>query len=140
MPVVCAAGIFFALIRYSIVHVFNSSIMLINYFKIAWRNLIKSKTFSFINIFGLAAGLTCCMLISVYLLHEFSYDRYQPDVKNIYQIGTTFSIGHKEFTMPDASAPTGAAMKKDFPEVQQFTRLLQLSTFEDKTMLQYRPA
>jgi len=38
--------------------------MLINYFKIAWRNMMKSKIFSFINIFGLAIGLTCCMLIT----------------------------------------------------------------------------
>jgi putative ABC transport system permease protein len=112
--------------------------MLINYLKIAWRNLIKSKTFSFINIFGLAAGLTCCMLISIYLIHEFSYDRYQPDVDNVYQMATTFSMNHKDFTLADVPAPMAATVKKEFPEVRQYTRLMQLSTFEDKTMLQYR--
>ncbi len=119
-------------------NVFNSSIMLINYFKIAWRNLIKSKTFSFINIFGLAAGLTCCMLISIYLLHEFSYDSYQPDAKNVYQLATTFTMNHKDFTLAAVSAPIAATVKKEFPEVRQYTRLMQLETFEDKTMLQYR--
>ena len=112
--------------------------MLINYFKIAWRNLLKSKTFSFINIFGLAAGLTCCMLISIYLLHEFSYDSYQPDVKNVYQMATTFSMNHKDFTLAAVSAPIASTVKKEFPEVRQYTRMMQLSTFEDKTMLQYR--
>jgi len=112
--------------------------MLINYFKIAWRNMIKSKTFSFINIFGLAAGLTCCMLISVYLLYEFSYDRNQPDVKNVYQMATTFIMNHKEFTLASVPAPMGATVKKEFPQVRQYTRLMQLATFEDKTMLQYR--
>ena len=115
-------------------------VMLFNYFKIAWRNMIKSKTFSFINIFGLAAGLTCCMLISVYLLHEFSYDRSQPDVKNVYQMATTFIMNHKEFTLANVPAPMGATVKKEFPEVRQYTRLMQLATFEDKTMLQYRGA
>jgi putative ABC transport system permease protein len=133
MPVVCAAGIFFARVS-----AFNRSTMLINYFKIAWRNLIKSKTFSFINIFGLAAGLTCCMLISVYLLHEFNYDSYQPGAKDIYEIGTTFSMNHKDFTMANVPAPMAATVKKEFPEVRQYTNLLQLALLEDKTMLQYR--
>src|SRR5258706_16412793 len=99
--------------------------MLFNYLKIAWRNLIKSKTFSFLNIFGLAAGLTCCMLISIYLLHEFSYDSYQPDAKNIYEIGTTFPMNHKDFTLAAVPAPMAATVKKEFPEVRQYTTLLQ---------------
>jgi len=112
--------------------------MLLNYLKIAWRNLLKNKIFSFINIFGLAAGLTCCMLISVYLLYEFSYDRYQPDVKNVYQMATTFLMNHKDFILPDVPAPMASAIKKEFPEVLQYTRVMKMSLFEDKTMLQYR--
>ncbi|HXO77565.1 MAG TPA: ABC transporter permease [Puia sp.] len=112
--------------------------MLINYFKIAWRNLIKSKTFSFINIFGLAAGLTCCMLISIYLLHEFSYDSYQPAAKDVYVMATRFSMNHKDFTLAAVPAPMAATVKKEFPEVRQYSQLLQLSLMEDKTMLQYR--
>ena len=60
--------------------------MILTYFKVAWRNIMKSKAYSFINIFGLAAGLTCCMLITVYLLYEFSYDSYQKEVKDMYQV------------------------------------------------------
>jgi putative ABC transport system permease protein len=55
-----------------------------NYFKIAWRNLMKSKIFSSINIIGLSVGLTCCMLITLYILNETSYDRYQKNADNIY--------------------------------------------------------
>ena len=66
-----------------------------NYFKTAWRNLMKNKMFSFINVFGLSAGLACCMLISLYILNEFSYDKYQKNADDIYQLGTTF-IQHGE--------------------------------------------
>jgi putative ABC transport system permease protein len=116
----------------------NLVCMFLNYFTIAWRNLMKSKAYSFINIFGLAAGLTCCMLISVYLLHEVSYDSYQKDVKNLYQVATAFSFQHKETIIPATPWPMAPAMQRDFPEVAQTTRLLSLALFEDKTMLQYR--
>lgn len=111
--------------------------MILNYFTIAWRNIMKSKAFSFINIFGLAAGLTCCMLITVYLLYEFSYDSYQKDVKDMYQVATVFSMSGKEFTLAGTPAPMAAAVVRDFPEVRESTRLMQLSLFEDKTMLRY---
>jgi putative ABC transport system permease protein len=113
--------------------------MVLNFLKIAWRNLMKSKIFSFINIFGLAAGLTCCMLITIYLLHELSYDNYQKDVHRLYQMETAFSFGHaKEQVLPATPWPMATAMQRDFPEVEQATRLLPLQLFEDKTMLQYR--
>jgi putative ABC transport system permease protein len=113
--------------------------MLTNFLKVAWRNLMKSKIFSFINIFGLAAGLTCCMLISIYLLHETSYDSYQKDVHQLYQMETAFSFPNsKEQVMPATPWPMAPTMKRDFPEIEASTRLLPLSLFEDKTMLQYR--
>ena len=113
--------------------------MLTNFLKIAWRNLMKSKIFSFINIFGLAAGLTCCMLISIYLLHETSYDGYQRDVHQLYQMETGFSFEHgKEQVLTAAPWPMALTMKRDFPEIEQSARLLPLALFEDKTMLQYR--
>ena len=61
-----------------------------NYLKVAWRNLMKSKIFSFINIIGLSVGLTCCMLISVYLYNEVSYDKYHTNIDRLYQLGTVF--------------------------------------------------
>ena len=64
--------------------------MIRNYLKIALRNLMKYKFISAINLFGLAIGLTCCLLILSYILHELSYDRYNVNHKNIYRVGRTF--------------------------------------------------
>ena len=51
--------------------------MIYNYLKIAFRNLMKYKFISFINLFGLTIGLTCCLLIPIYTLNELSYDKFQ---------------------------------------------------------------
>jgi putative ABC transport system permease protein len=112
--------------------------MILNYFKIAWRNMMKSKAFSFINIFGLAVGLTCCMLISVYLAYEWNYDSYQEDLSHLYQVETKFAMSGKEFTLAAAAAPFAPAVARDFPEVKESVRVLPLSLFEDKTMLEYK--
>ena len=112
--------------------------MIFNYIKIAWRNMMKSKAFSFINIFGLAIGLTCCMLITIYLRYEWSYDSYQKDVRDLYEVVTQFSMSGKQLTLPATPAPLAAAVARDFPEVKEATRLMSLSLFEDKTLLQYK--
>ncbi|MBD0368666.1 MAG: ABC transporter permease, partial [Flavisolibacter sp.] len=112
--------------------------MLKNYFKIAWRNLMKSKIFSFINIFGLATGLTCCMLISLYLYNELSYDTYHKNIDRLYQLGTTFmKKGEKGERTPNTPAPMAQAMKQEFPEIADATRIMALIA-EDKTLLQYK--
>ena len=64
--------------------------MIKNYLKVAWRNLMKSKIFSFINIIGLSVGLTCCMLITVYLYNEVSYDKYHKNIDHTLPIGNHF--------------------------------------------------
>src|SRR5439155_6919051 len=108
-----------------------------NYLKVAWRNLMKSKIFSFINIVGLSVGLTCCMLISIYLYHEVSYDKYHKNVNQLYQLATTFVKDGKEDKTPNTPAPMAAAMKRDFPEIIETARLMALFA-EDKTLLQYK--
>jgi putative ABC transport system permease protein len=110
--------------------------MIRTYFKIAWNNLKKNKIFSFINIFGLSVGLASCMLITLYVINEISYDKYQKNGENIYQVGTTFIQQGKETKMPNTPAPMAQAMQMDFPEVEQTTRLIGLFA-EDKTLLQY---
>lgn len=108
-----------------------------NYLKIAWRNLMKNKIFSLINIFGLSVGLTCCMLITLYLRYETSYDSHQKNLNNLYQVGTVFiKKGEKDDRSANTPAPLAPAMKEEFPEVQDATRLLGLFA-EDKTLVQY---
>jgi putative ABC transport system permease protein len=97
--------------------------MIRNYLKIAWRNLLKNKLYSFINIFGLAIGLTCFLLISLYVLDELSYDRYFKDAERIYRINSDIKFGGTEQRMAVSSDPFGATLKKDYAEVEQYTRL-----------------
>jgi putative ABC transport system permease protein len=114
--------------------------MVKSYLKIAWRNLMKNKFFSIVNIFGLSVGLACCMLIALYLNYETSYDSYQKNIKNLYQVGTSFiTRGQKDYPMPFTSPPVGAAIKREFPEVADYTRLLGLMG-DDKVLVQYAPA
>ncbi len=110
--------------------------MIKNYFKTAFRNLVKNKIFSFINIFGLAAGLTCCMLISVFIYDELSYDKYPQQAKQIYRVGLNATGNNDIAVYPDVDIAVGEGIKNAFPEVQSFTRLLQKGEgfvkYEDK--------
>ncbi len=107
-----------------------------SYIKTAWRNVVKSKLFSLINIIGLSVGLTCCMLITLYILNETSYDAYQVNGDNIYQLGTEF-IGIGNFSkLPNTPAGMARTMQNVFPEIKKTTRLARLYD-EDKTLLQY---
>ncbi|MEP7165573.1 MAG: ABC transporter permease [Ferruginibacter sp.] len=110
--------------------------MIKNYFKIAVRNLMKNKIFSFINIFGLTIGLTCCMLISMYVYNELSYDSYHKNIKQLYQLGTTFVKDGKDDRTANTPAPMAKAIQMEFPEILQTTRLLKAFA-DDKTLLQY---
>jgi putative ABC transport system permease protein len=112
--------------------------MLQNYFKIAWRNIRNNKLFSFLNIFGLSVGFTCCLLIALYIVHETSYDHHHTNAGRLYEIATIFVKDGKEDPKPNTPAPMAAAMKQEFPEIEETTRIVQLFA-EDKTLLQYKP-
>ncbi len=59
--------------------------MIKNYLKIAWRNLLKNRVFSFIDIFGLTIGITVCMMIVLFIMNEYSVDLFHRQGKNIYR-------------------------------------------------------
>ena len=109
--------------------------MIKNYLKIAWRNLAKNKVFSFINIFGLSIGLTCCILISLYIYHETSYDKYHNNAGNIFRLGTVFIDQGVEDRGASSSAPLGKIIQQDYPEVIASARILSLFR-DDKTLFQ----
>lgn len=110
--------------------------MIKNYFKIAWRNLLKNKTAAGINIFGLSVGLATCMLIVLYILHENNYDRHFKNSDQIYQVGTTFIKEGEENNSAATTVLMGQTLQHEFPEVASSARLLSLFT-EDKTLLSY---
>lgn len=107
-----------------------------NYLKIAWRSLMKNKTFSFINIFGLAIGFTCCMLISLYIYNEISYDTYHKNKERIFQLGATTIQDGKEERRANTASPFAKTMQQEFPEIEASARMMRLFT-DDKTLLQY---
>jgi putative ABC transport system permease protein len=103
--------------------------MIKNYLKIALRNLRKSKAFSFINIVGLAIGLTCFMFISVFVYNELSYDKYPAEAKNIYRVLLSVTGNGSVAVYPDVDIAVGNGMKNAFPEIRSFTRISPASDF-----------
>ena len=110
--------------------------MLRNHFKVAWRNLMKYKFISFINLFGLTIGLTCCLLILTYILNELSYDKYNKNADQVYRVTRIFYDGNgKEMlNLSTVAPPFGYYLPTDFPEIQKQTRLLNNGT----TPLRYK--
>ena len=97
--------------------------MIKNYLKIAWRNLVKNKTFSIINIAGLAIGLACFILIALYVLDEISYDRFHEKADRIYRVHSRILMGGSDLNLAVASDPMGATLKKDYPQVEEYVRI-----------------
>ncbi|HRI22302.1 MAG TPA: ABC transporter permease, partial [Panacibacter sp.] len=93
-----------------------------NYFKIAMRNLWKSKGFTAINIAGLAIGLACFILIALYVTDELSYDRFNENADRIYRVDADVKFGGNELRLAVASDPMGATLKKDYPQVEEYAR------------------
>ncbi|MBV6644813.1 MAG: ABC transporter permease [Cyclobacteriaceae bacterium] len=97
--------------------------MIKNYLVVAFRNLRKHKFYSVINILGLSIGLTCFVLIALYVKDELSYDRFHTDIEDIYRLDFSGSINSSEFITALASAPAGPTLPTEYPEVIDATRL-----------------
>jgi putative ABC transport system permease protein len=100
--------------------------MLKNYLKITFRNLLKNKLYSFINIFGLTMGTLCCLYIILYVTDQYSYDKQHIDAKDIYRVNNHMIIKSQgiEKDISTVVAPVTPLMKQDFAEVEQFTRVV----------------
>jgi putative ABC transport system permease protein len=99
--------------------------MLTNYIKIAWRSLRKHKLFSFINILGLAVGLSAFWLIMLYVANELSYDRFNDKADRIFRVVHHGSWKSGKFDIVPTSVPLAAELKKNYPEVQATVRFNQ---------------
>ena len=96
--------------------------MLKNYLKISFRNLLKNKLYSFINIFGLGIGLSSFIIIALFIKHEFSYDAFHKNGDRIYRISEDFNYNgawHKVAMTPPSFGPT---MVSEYPEVENYAR------------------
>src|SRR5215210_5365449 len=97
--------------------------MIQNYLKIAWRNLGKNKTFSFINFLGLTIGITVCMMIFLFIMNEFSVDRFHKLGKNIYRVMRSYDPSQP--STPYLSGPYATALLNDYPnEIKKVVRVM----------------
>ncbi|MFH1194906.1 MAG: ABC transporter permease [bacterium] len=94
-----------------------------NFFKIILRNTLRYKVFSFINIAGLAVGITCFITISLFILDEFGYDKFNEKAYNIYRLLVDSEVNGQGSVNSKTPAPLGHVLKKDFPEVENFSRV-----------------
>ncbi len=103
----------------------RSMAMIKNYMKIAFRNLKRHKSFSFINIMGLAIGLTCCLLIMLYIQYELSFDKYHKNANEIYRIVMYHSGNRLRGTEWKNSVPGAlqASVPEEFSEIMMATRV-----------------
>ncbi len=103
--------------------------MIKNYFKIAWRNLINNKTDSTINIIGLSIGMAACLLILEFVSFELSYDRFNKNANDIYRVSNDrYQKGKLVQHGTITYSAVGPAMKADFPEVLNNTRVEPMGT------------
>ncbi|HVG42983.1 MAG TPA: ABC transporter permease [Chitinophagaceae bacterium] len=99
--------------------------MIKNYFKIAFRHLLKSKLYAFVNIIGLAIGITSCLLIGIYIWDELSYDRFHKNADRTVRVTWEYYFGEGE-TNETANTGTkvGPQFQRTFPEVEAYVRLM----------------
>ncbi len=100
----------------------NTKIMVKNYFKIAYRNLLKHKFYSVINIVGLSVGVACSLLIMLYIMNERNYDNFHEKGERIYRLNRQGKYGDNEFHFPVAPAPMADALVKELEVVENAVR------------------
>jgi len=97
-----------------------------NYIKIAWRNLVKSKVYSAVNILGLAAGLASFIIILLYLNYELSYDKWNPELQKVFKV----SIYEKGDYLPQSYAPLASFLAQNYPDAEAGTAVQGGMNFE----------
>ncbi len=97
--------------------------MLQNYFKITLRTISRSKGYSFINIFGLSLGIACCLLTTNYVIFQFSYDDFHPNVDRTYRVDETLIWDPQGGVFGSTGLPLASLMTREYPEVEEATRI-----------------
>lgn len=120
----------------------NDSFMFKNFIKIAYRNIVRHKSYAFINIMGLSIGLACTILIGIYVVNQLSFDRFHEKSDRIYRLFLDGKMGTNKFLGPATPAPMAAALVQDYPEVEAAVRLFKEDNrnirFQDKSFYEDR--
>ncbi len=108
--------------------------MLKNYLLLAFKNFRKQKLFSLINILGLTVGITCCLMIFLFIMNEVSYDNFHKNGKNIYRVMRTGNLNGEYSEIPYLSPPYATALLNDYPDaVKKVVRV-----YPDNDLITYR--
>lgn len=107
--------------------------MIRNYFKIALRNLVRHKGYSFLNIAGLALGMACTMLILLYVQDELGFDRFHTNLSRIYRVNTGMN-GDGQPSNANGQIAAGPALKRVFPEVETYVRFRKFGWNESRVV------
>ena len=97
--------------------------MIKSYFKTAWRNMTRNKLTGFINVFGLAIGLSCSLLIWLWVSDQLSYNRLLPGVKDIYEVHVNAPFNGDTITMTASPGPLAEAIQNNIPQIEQATKM-----------------
>jgi len=98
--------------------------MLENYFKTAYRSLIRNKTFTVLNVLGLAVGMAIFLLIAQYVTFQWSYEAFVPDRANIYRVSLeTYANKDLQSASAENYPGLGPALRSEMPEVSDFARV-----------------
>ncbi len=97
--------------------------MIVNYLKTALRSLLRNKTFSFINIFGLAIGLAASLMIAMWVFNELSYDRFNKNGDRLFRVERNIQYQDQSFMVPVTGAIYGPTILQNYPEVVNMTRI-----------------
>lgn len=110
--------------------------MFSNYLKIAWRNLTKNKVFSLINLSGLTIGISVCLMIFLFIRHEFSYDNFHEHGQRIFRVMRTIEVDKGQMSVPYLSGPYASALTNDYPgDIEMAVRVMRsnsLVTYQNK--------
>src|SRR5690349_15915167 len=106
----------------------NARLMIRNYLTIAYRNLMKHRFYSFINVAGLAIGVASCLIILLYVIHETSYDKHYTDNDRLFRVNSEIKFGPNHLIMAVCPAPLAETLVRDFPEVEVAARFFDPGT------------
>ena len=107
--------------------------MIRNYFKTAWRNLMRNKGFALINVFGLVIGMTCTLFIFLWVRDELSFDKFHKNYDHIYQVIANRDFKNHVFTDPNMVLPLAGELEKKYPDIENATVI----TYPQPHLFQY---
>ncbi|HEY5825208.1 MAG TPA: ABC transporter permease [Cyclobacteriaceae bacterium] len=103
--------------------------MIFNYLKIAFRSLLRNRSYSILNIAGLSVAVAASLIITLFVVHELSYDRYNDKADRIYRLDYEVQFGNNHAYMPRTPAITSRWLQQDYPEIESSVRFLSYGTY-----------